>query len=163
MKKNMVVILIVIGVIGVVVYLLKDRLKVLLGKRAEREEIEEGQIDPYIRHERLGPLNGPVYKALPVGPMIELRQFKTPVTVEAAFKPSSVIYEEAARWIGADIVGVVREIYPPFREHGLVLKRLVIFKKGEGQVDPYIRHERLGPLNGPIYKALPVGPMIELR
>ncbi|MBA7491376.1 hypothetical protein ES702_01921 [subsurface metagenome] len=163
MKKNMVVILIVIGVIGVVVYLLKDRLKVLLGKRAEREEIGEGQIDPYIRHERLGLLNGPIYRALPVGPMIELRQFKTPVTVEAAFKLRSVIYEEAARWIGADIVEIVKEIYPKVPRHGAVLKSLVIFKKGEGQIDPYIRHERLGLLNGPIYKTLPVGLPIELR
>jgi len=163
MKKNMVVILIVIGVIGAVVYLLKDRLKILLGERAEREEIGEVQVDPYIRHERLGPLNGDVYRALPVGSMIELRQFETPATVEIGFRLPSAIYEEATRWIGADIVGIIREIYPKALRHGPVLKRLVIFKKGEAQIDPYIRHERLGPLNGDVYKTLPVGLPIELR
>lgn len=43
-NKNMVVILIVISVIGVVVYLSKNRLKVLLGERVERERTRAAEI-----------------------------------------------------------------------------------------------------------------------
>ncbi len=66
-KKNMIVMLIVVVVVGVVVYLLKDRLKVLLGERAEAELTRAEEI---ISREQTGthplpPPNGPYSYGLP--------------------------------------------------------------------------------------------------
>lgn len=110
MKKNIVVILIVISVIGVVLYLLKDRLKALLGERAEGKEIKERK---FVGGNGVLPPPGPLD------------------TVERVFKEPTAIYDYAAGWIGGDFVVFVREIYPPFPEHGPVLESLVTYKKGQ--------------------------------
>ncbi len=150
MKKNMVVMLMVIVVIGVLAYLLRDKLKVVLGQRVERKKIK-GEMGIS------GPTNGLGTKEAGVGPVIEMKEFKTPATIEAALKLPTARYDYAAEWIGADIVGAVTEIYPKMAEHGKVLDSLISCKKMEV---PLIG---LPSTNGPGYKEPTIDPLVELK
>ena len=108
MKKNIVIILVIVAAVGLVAYLLRDRLRGVLGLRVPGEEIPEG----VERKTMLGLLK------------------------EAAARPSDQLtyFERAAgRWIQPDVVQLVTEIYPKPSVHMGILARLVRYIRGEAE------------------------------
>lgn len=146
MKKNILVILVVIGVVGVVLYLLKDRLKALLGERVKGEEIP-GEIERKkgITLPGLDWLAGPGGLGLKrfVRPEITMGVYKTPV-------------ESPARWLREEIAPVLKPLYPA--RYVAITKGLMAYLiMGETALPPDVERKEFmhPPANGPYSWALP--------
>lgn len=141
MKKNILVILVVISVVGVVLYLLKDKLKVLLGERAEGEEIpgeEKKIVGPWVGRWPSFGLKGFLPGEVTMGTGITL--------------PS----ESPARWLREEIAPVLKPLYPA-RYIAITKGLFAYLVKGETALPPeqQLREFKTPATNGPYSWALP--------
>jgi len=138
MKKNILVILIIVGVIGVVAYLLKDKLKVLLGERAEREEIKE-------------PIPGAIMRRPPS--FFGLMPFQ-PSEVTMRRGIIEQVGESPARWLQEEIAPLLEPLYPA-RYIAITKGLLAYLVMGEAALPPIEAKAFKTPVTGPYSWALP--------
>lgn len=136
MKKNILVIFVVIGVFGVVAYLLKDRLKTLLGERPTGIPSPEMEDSAY-------------------------RKISIPNSgYRYPFRPLTEIIgrtgESPARWLIEEIAPILKPMYPQ-RYIAITKGLLAYLVKGETPVPPEMGEfgYKPRPTNGPYSWALP--------
>jgi len=121
-KGTSITIILVLAVLGVVVYLLRDRLKTFLGARVPGEEPEEA-LRPTGVFERLGETLGISPPSFFLGEKL-LEGKPPPQLGERA-------YQLAGGVIQPDVVQLVTELYPKPLIHLVILARLVGYIKGQ--------------------------------